>query len=191
MVTKSLYFVRAQDHKFPTYDGLTIIDEFLTKFEIAILEHQWFNAMRWALCVTPVRWWGTHEGTFEYWCAYRRMMKIRFWKPKLHLREKYDGRDDSGIHLTRWTKAYREEPQPERVHLFYHTLDVIPRKWYTEEELWHDTGEWDILREEFLSTFLFEDQWMDPMDEALQVVEAAIFKTPLEPEETMQPNWLR
>lgn len=53
MVTKSLYCVRAQDHKLPTYDGLTIIDEFLTKFEIAVREHQWFDVLTWALLATP------------------------------------------------------------------------------------------------------------------------------------------
>ncbi|MDW3502992.1 hypothetical protein NQ272_27955, partial [Escherichia coli] len=38
----------------------------------------------------------------------------------------------------------------QQVHLFYHTLDVIPRNWYIETQLQHGTGEWDILREGFL-----------------------------------------
>lgn len=127
IVTKSLYCVRAQDRELPKYDGLTIIDEFMIKFEITVPEHQWFDAMRWALCATPVRWWGTHEGTFEDWHTYKHMVKIRFGKLELRITEKYDGHDDPRIHLTRWIKAYREEPQPEWVHLFYHTLDVIRR----------------------------------------------------------------
>jgi len=77
------------------------------------------------------------------------------------------------------------------VHLFYHTLDVIPRSWYTQAELRHDTGEWDIFHVGFLSKFLFKDQWMDPMDKALQLVKAAILKTLLESEETVQPCWSR
>ena len=40
MVTKSLYCVRAHDQEMLMYDGLTIIDEFLTKFEIVVPEHQ-------------------------------------------------------------------------------------------------------------------------------------------------------
>lgn len=60
----------------------------------------------------------------------------------------------------------------------YHTLDVIPRKWYTKTELRHGTSKWDILCEGFLSTFIFEDQWMDTMDDALQLVKTAIFRTP-------------
>lgn len=91
-------------------------------------------------------------------------MKIRFGKPELHIAEKYNGRDDLCMHLTRWIKAYREEPKPEWVHLFSHTPDIIPRNWYMEAELWHDTGEWDILCAGFLLTFLFEYQWIDPMD---------------------------
>lgn len=76
MMTKSLYYVRAQDRELPTYDRLTIIDEFLTKFEIAVPEHQRFDALRWALHAMPARWWGTHEGTFKDWCGCKHMMKI-------------------------------------------------------------------------------------------------------------------
>lgn len=115
-------------------------------------------------------------------------MKIRFRNPEVRIIEKYDGCDDSCMHLTKWTKAYGEEPKPKWVHLFYHTLDVIPRNWYTEAELWYDTSEWDILREGFLATFLFEYQWMDSVDEALQLVKATIFKMPIEPEEPAQFN---
>ena len=111
--------------------------------------------MRWVLCSTPAQWWGTHEGTFEDWRTYRHMMKIIFGKPELSITEKYNGCDDPRMHLTRWIRAYGEEPQPEWVHLFYHTLDVIPRNWCTKVELLHDTCEWDILREGFLLTFLF------------------------------------
>lgn len=53
MVTRSMYCVRAQDRELLKYDGLTLIDGFLTKFEIALREHQQFDAMRWALCATP------------------------------------------------------------------------------------------------------------------------------------------
>jgi len=42
-----------------------------------------------------------------------------------------------------------------------------------------------------LLRFLFEDQWMDTMDDALQVLKATIFKIPLEPEEIVQPDWSR
>ncbi len=111
-------------------------------------------------------------------------MKIRFGKPELQIMDKYGGHDDLHMHLTKWTKAYGEEPQPEWVHLFYHTVDVIPRNWYTEIELQHGTGKLDILHEGFLATFLFEYQWMDTMDDVLQMGKATIFKMPPKLEES-------
>jgi len=61
--------------------------------------------------------------------------------------------------------------------------------WYTETELRHGIGEWEVLREGFLLTFTFEDCWSDTMDDALQAVKAAIFKIPQEPMEVLQPEW--
>lgn len=116
-------------------------------------------------------------------------MQIRFGKPKLRIIKKYDGRDDLCMYLTKWTKADGDEPQLEWVHLFYHTLDVIPMNWSIEIELRHGTGEWDILREAFLLTFLYEDQKMDTVDAVLQVMKAAMFKIPLEPKEIVHPEW--
>jgi len=55
----------------------------------------------------------------------------------MHLEDKYDGRDDLCTHLAKWTKVYEEEPKPEWVHLFCHTLDVIPMNWYIVMELCH------------------------------------------------------
>ena len=44
MMTRSLYRIKAQDHELPMYNGLKTVDEFLTKFEIVVPEHQRFNA---------------------------------------------------------------------------------------------------------------------------------------------------
>jgi len=82
-----------------------------------------------------------------------------------------------------------EEPQPEWVHLFYHTLDVIPMNLYIETELRHGTGKRDVLCEGFLLTFTFEDRWSDTVEDALQAVKAAIFKIPQEPLEVLQTTW--
>lgn len=77
--------------------------------------------------------------------------------------------------------------QPEWVHLFYHTLDVIPRNWYTKTNLQHGIGEWDILHEAFLSTFIFEDEWMDIANDTLKLVKTIILTMPLETKEVFQP----
>ena len=121
MMTKSLYCVRAQDRELPMYDGLTTIDEFLTKFEITVPEHQWFNALRWALRATPARWWGTHEGTFDDWRGYRRMMQIRFGKPELRITENYDGRNDLACTLLDGSK-----PMEKSLNRSGYTYFIIP-----------------------------------------------------------------
>ena len=69
-----MYCVKAQNRELPIYDGLTEVDEFLVKFESTVPESQWFDALKWALRATPVRWWGTHEGSFANWRSCKRMM---------------------------------------------------------------------------------------------------------------------
>jgi len=60
--------------------------------------------------------------------------------------------------------------------------------WYMETELRHGIEEWDILREGFLLTFSFEDDFAS-IDEALQEIKGVIFRMPQEPLEWVQPNW--
>ena len=67
---------------------------------------------------------------------------MHFGRPKVKLIEKYYGRSDPPDNLAKWNDAYGAKPQPEWVHLFCHTLDVIPMSWYLEIELHHDTDEW-------------------------------------------------
>jgi len=69
-------------------------------------------------------------------------------------------------HLTKWAEAYEARPKPEWVHLFYHTLDIIPMNWYLETELYHGTSDCDILCDGFILTFNFEDGF-DYIDEVL------------------------
>jgi len=102
--------------------------------------------------------------------------------------DKYDGRDDTCDHLAKWTKAYGAEHQPKWVHLFCHTLDVIPMNWYMETKLCHGTKEWDILRQGFIMAFTFEDGF-DCIDATLQEVKVVIFRISQDPLELIQPNW--
>ena len=137
MMTKSLRCVSSEVRNLPHYDGLTDIDHFLDEFEREFLEKHRFQALDWALRTTPTRWWGTHKGSFDDWHEYWRMMRILFGHSKVRLTEKYYGRNDPHDHLSKWTKVYGAEPRPEWVHLFCHTLDVIPMNWYLEIELYH------------------------------------------------------
>ncbi len=56
MMVRSLRCVTTEARELRTYDGLTAVDEFLNKFESAVLGKQWFDALKWALCATPMQW---------------------------------------------------------------------------------------------------------------------------------------
>jgi len=116
------------------------------------------------------------------------MMRTCFGKQKIKMIEKYDGRDDLCAHLAKWAEAYGAKPQPEWVHLFSHTLDVISMNWYLETELHHGTSEWDILREGIIMTFSFEDKF-DCIDEVLEEVKATISRILQDPLDLIQTDW--
>lgn len=119
---------------------------------------------------------------------YRKMMRLWFGHPQVRLTKKYNGRDDPCKHLAKWTKVYGVEPHLEWVHLFFHTLDVIPTNWYLEIELRHGTEEWDVLQQGFLMTFSFEDGF-ESINEALQKVKATIFRVSYDPLDLIQLDW--
>ena len=60
MMVRSLHCMTTEARDLPTYDGLTSVEEFLNKFESEVPEQQWFDALKWALRVTPTRWVGMH-----------------------------------------------------------------------------------------------------------------------------------
>lgn len=72
-------------------------------------------------------------------------------------------------------------------YTFCHTLDTIPMNWYLEIEVRHRTSKWDVLKERFLLTFNFEDVF-ECIDESLQEMKAAIFRTPVDPITRVQPD---
>lgn len=115
-------------------------------------------------------------------------MRVFFGHLKVRLTEKYDGRNDPHDHLAKWIEVYGVKPQPEWVHLFFHTLDVIPMNWYLEMELCHGTKDWDILRQGFLMMFNFEDGF-ESIDKELQEVKMIIFRMLHHPIDLIQPNW--
>lgn len=52
MLKKSVYCIKAQDRELSVYDRLTVVNEFLEKFESTVPEYQRFDALKLALCVT-------------------------------------------------------------------------------------------------------------------------------------------
>lgn len=83
MMTRSLHFVSLEVRNLPTYDGMNDVDINLDAFEREVPEKQHFQALDWALCATPARWWSTHKGSFDDWREYRRMMRTCFGKRKV------------------------------------------------------------------------------------------------------------
>lgn len=67
----------------PYYDGLTNFDHFLDAFEREFPEKHHFQALDRVLCITLVRWWGTHKDNFDDWCVYRKMMRVWFGHPQV------------------------------------------------------------------------------------------------------------
>jgi len=102
-------------------------------------------------------WWGTHKDNIVDWKEYHRMMRLSFGSTTTWFSKKYTGKDDSQEHMAQRTMAWGEVPQPERVHIFIHSLDVIPTNWYLETKLGHEIVDWDEMKASFLLTFIFED----------------------------------
>ena len=50
MMIRSLHCMTTEARELPTYDGLSAVDEFLSKFD----------ALKWALHAKPAQWWGMH-----------------------------------------------------------------------------------------------------------------------------------
>lgn len=99
MMTRSLCYVSTEVRDLHIYDGLNKLDTFLDAFEKQVLEKQCFHALDWVLRAMPVRWRGMQKGSFIDWHKCRRMMRIRFGKPKVRLTEKYNGHDNLRAHL--------------------------------------------------------------------------------------------
>lgn len=114
-------------------------------------------------------------------------MKLFFGHANTIIIEKYSGKDDPHNHLEKWTKAWGMELEPKWVHIFFPTLDTIPMNWYLRNELHHVTAEWDVLKEGFLLSFNFVDEF-ESIDEALKEIKAVIFRMLKEPMEWTQPD---
>ena len=78
-------------------------------------------------------------------------------------------------------------PEDEWVHLFIHTLDTVPRNWYTETELRRGTITWPVMIDSFLLTFTFESEYPS-IDQALKIIKTKMFDDCILPVYA-QPDW--
>ena len=159
----------------PTFDGLSNIREFLQKYEGQIPLCQRLNTLDVALRATPARWWTVHKRNITTWETCHRILAIRFGEDEACMNYKYDRKSNSRIHIEAWVKAWKHKSVDEWVHLFVHTLDTIPRNWYTETELRRGSENWSLMINGFKLTFGFESEYPEIYD-ALEVIRTKVFE---------------
>jgi hypothetical protein len=72
-------------------------------------------------------------------------------------------------------EAWRNIPQDQWVHKFINTLDTTPINWYLQAELRLITTDWEGMNQNFVTTFLFESQYLS-VDQALKIVRRRVFE---------------
>ena len=72
-------------------------------------------------------------------------MEIIFGEEIGYPNQKYTRPTDPGKHIEHCPGIWQEYLRQEWFHLFIHNLEVVPRSWYTSEELRQGTIEWEIL----------------------------------------------
>ena len=88
-----------------------------------------------AVRATPARWWYAHKENTASWDDIKILMAIRFIVNKEYVQQKYTGETDPRAHIQTCEQSWSDIPEDEWVHRFIHTLDTVPRNWYTETEL--------------------------------------------------------
>ena len=77
--------------------------------------------------------------------------------------------------------------EDEWVHQFIHTLDQIPKNWYTETELCRGTITWPLMIDSFELTFSFATEYSS-INQALDIIKTKIFEDCTLSVHT-QPEW--
>jgi hypothetical protein len=96
------------------------------------MKNQRLSALEIALKTTPTRWWGTHKEKINNWFQCKRLLRIRFGSEHEHkYEEKYEGFGQPQEHVEKCIVQWRLVPPEEWPHHFIHTLEGIPKNWYT------------------------------------------------------------
>ena len=132
---KSLHWIGMEVCEVPMFGGLSNIQEFLEDYEAQVPCTQRLKTLDMALRATPARWWTVHKRNIANWETCHKLLAIRFGEDVGGMNYKYDGQTDPGIHSEDCIKSWKNRSVDEWVHLFVHTLDTIPKDWYTETKL--------------------------------------------------------
>src|SRR5277367_1396628 len=133
------------------------------------------EAIDLAVRATPARWLYAHKDNIVSWDDCKRLMTVRFSNNRECPQQKYTGDSDPKSHIQRCEQNWLDIPRDEWVHLFIHTLDTVPRNWYTETKLCRGTITWPHMIDSFILTFSFESDFPS-IDHALQIIRTKIFE---------------
>jgi hypothetical protein len=64
-MTSALIWVGTEVREPPVFYGQNDLEEFLTKFDLEVLEIQRLQVLDISLKYTPTRWWGTHKENIQ------------------------------------------------------------------------------------------------------------------------------
>ena len=154
-MTKSLRWIGTEIRDILSFDVLADVNKFLEQFEQEIPHEQRMAVIDLAVRATPARWWHAHKGHIASWDDFKRLMAITFSNDKEWFQQKYTGESDPMSHIKICEQNWLDIPEDEWVHLFIHTLDTIPRNWYTEIKLCRGTITWPLMNRQLPTHFHF------------------------------------
>ena len=140
-----------------------------------VIEPRCLLALYFALKATPTRWWVPHKHIILGWLQCRRLLEVRFGEKILYNGQKYTGMTNPVNHIEHCRATWEMSSRHEWANQFIHTLEMIPRKWYTSVELRWGTIEWEELAASFTHTFEFVDGHPS-IDVSLQVSKTKIIQ---------------
>ena len=127
------------------------------------------------LKATPARWCGRHKSNIIDWTQCRTLMKTQFSTQVGSCEVRYTGRSCPKDHVQSCEEAWSEIPREQCVHKFINMLDMTPINWYLQAELRLITINWEGMLQKFVTTFLFESEFL-LVDQAIKIVRQKVFK---------------
>jgi hypothetical protein len=101
---------------------------------------------------------GNTQNNIIDWVQCLTLMTSQFLEQVEGCEVRYTGQSCLKDHVRSCEEAWSNIPQEHWVHKFINTLDTTPINWYLQEELCLITVDWEGMTQNFVTTFLFENQ---------------------------------
>jgi len=162
-------WIETEIRNYPTYDGTSYLNNFLTDIDIKFVPDQRISVFYIALKDTSARWWATHKKLLLDWEDAKRAIRWIFLssdqlKKDMNMdfqgTQLFDGKSDPRVHVEHFLKQWKvaEVPPWIWVHLLFHSLGEIQKSWYIHEEIIRQTSYWKTLKDQFCRDFYFTDK---------------------------------